>query len=102
MPLPDVYLSRNENSVQMYGFDPKDADSRYKRLAADTPNVTMGPMPVAAFMNQFLPALGSLVECMPSCEHAFDGIKAQNEHESDIYPILVSISILYVSSPDDA
>ncbi|KAI0663995.1 hypothetical protein C8Q70DRAFT_213469 [Cubamyces menziesii] len=73
----------------MYGFDPKDADSRYKRLAADTPNVTMGPMPVAAFMNQFLPALGSLVECMPSCEHAFDGIKAQNEHESDIYPILL-------------
>ncbi|KAI0323492.1 hypothetical protein GY45DRAFT_626972 [Cubamyces sp. BRFM 1775] len=81
----------------MYGFDPKDAESRYKRLAADTPNVTMGPMPVVTFMDAFLPMSESLVKRMPSCEHAFDGIRAQNKHESDIYPVL--LKGLNVSEP---
>ena len=98
VPLPDVYLTRNENSAQTYGFDQKDADSRYRRLGIDAKGVTMGPMPVAAFMDEFLPASKSLVKRMPSCKHAFDGIKAQNAQESDIYPILVCIRFVLYSS----
>ncbi|KAI0326080.1 hypothetical protein GY45DRAFT_1329415 [Cubamyces sp. BRFM 1775] len=89
VPLPDVYLSRNENSAQTYGFDPKDADSRYKRLGVDASRVTMGPMPVTDFLEEFLPARKALIKLMPRCKGAFNGIKANNANESDIYPILL-------------
>ena len=90
VPLPDVYLSRNENSAQTYGFEPKDAKSRYRRLGGDARRVTVGPMPVTSFMDTFLPASKGLVKRMPPCKKLFDGIKAQNELESSIYKVLVS------------
>ncbi|KAH9889372.1 hypothetical protein C8Q73DRAFT_707317 [Cubamyces lactineus] len=89
VPLPDVYLSRNENSAQTYGFEPKDAKSRYRRLGNDAQRVTVGPMPVTSFMNTFLPTPQDLVRRMPPCKNLFNGIKPQNALESSIYKVLL-------------
>ena len=94
VPLPDVYLSRNENSAQTYGFEPKDAKSRYRRLGNDAQRVTVGPMPVTSFMNTFLPTPQDLVRRMPPCKNLFNGIKPQNALESSIYKVLVSGPLL--------
>ncbi|KAI0326084.1 hypothetical protein GY45DRAFT_158681 [Cubamyces sp. BRFM 1775] len=90
VPLPDVYLSRKENSAQTYGFDPKDAKSRYLRLGKDAVHVTAGPMPLRDFLEAFLPVQQDVMERMPTPSRGtFSGIKAKNKHEADIYKILL-------------
>ncbi|KAH9889366.1 hypothetical protein C8Q73DRAFT_155943 [Cubamyces lactineus] len=81
-------LPFTESTSQTFGFDAKDVDARYPRLAYDLENIILGPMPVEEFMQAFLPVSAEVLKDIPSHLHAFDGIGVISK-ESDIYEPLV-------------
>ncbi len=65
-------LCYHENSGEKFGFSEKNSHSRYIRAATQVANVVLGPMPVKAFLKEFLDIQD--FAGMPSSKGAFDKI----------------------------
>ncbi|KAI0671003.1 hypothetical protein C8Q78DRAFT_1078950 [Trametes maxima] len=81
-------VSITENSSQTFGFSENDAQARYLRLGKETMDLTVGPMPVTQFLEDFLFASCISKIGMPSPEKAFDKLKGATS-ESVIYDLLI-------------
>ena len=86
-------IALTENSSQVYGHAPKDADSRYYRFADEAVRFTLGPMPVQDFLDTFLDCPGLSMDEMPSTLDAFKDVPMMGNTESDIYMPFVSCLI---------
>lgn len=85
----DSPLCYHENSSEKFGFSPKSAESRHCRAAKFIANVVLGPMPVDAFLDEFLQRPGISLGSMPSADNAFRKVPRKSSSETDIYRPLV-------------
>lgn len=87
----NTQIARTENSFQHHGFEAREAEERYIRLAEEASKVTLGPMPVDAFMNAFLPRADDIgPELKLSSKDAFKDVPKNAAHEKKIYEPLVN------------
>ncbi|KAI0324547.1 hypothetical protein GY45DRAFT_1340712 [Cubamyces sp. BRFM 1775] len=66
-----------ENSSETFGFRMKTAEPRYQRLGQEAAYISVGPMPVGEFLNEFLrrqQIMSETKEKMPSPDNAFAGL----------------------------
>ncbi|KAI0629906.1 hypothetical protein C8Q77DRAFT_1180533 [Trametes polyzona] len=87
MPVPYT-----ENSAQTFGFDQKTADAQNYRRGEEMTSFVIGPMPVDAFLNEFLDARKVDFKDMPSPNNAFDSVLPETKaptKERDIYEPLI-------------
>ena len=82
-------LSRTETSGQTYGFGPKDAESRYRRLGREAMSTVIGPMPPDLFLRTFLRSDEISKDRMPLVDQAFEAVPESGSKESEIYEPLV-------------
>ncbi|EIW53538.1 uncharacterized protein TRAVEDRAFT_52666 [Trametes versicolor FP-101664 SS1] len=85
----NVPLARTEDSSQVYGSDPNDSTSRYKRLAHESRDFVLGPMPPQDFLDTFCPCSPELLKKMPSARGAFDDVPMKADNEKLIYDPLI-------------
>lgn len=86
-------LCYHENSSEKFGFGPKLAESRHHRAANFISNVVLGPMPVDAFLDEFLQRRDISFGFMPPAENAFSNVPRKSSSESEIYQPLVSFYV---------
>ncbi|TFK89715.1 hypothetical protein K466DRAFT_597539 [Polyporus arcularius HHB13444] len=85
-------IARTENSSQVFGFDPKAAEDKYKRLARDAYRYMLGVMPVSQFLDAFMSRERIMnAHPMPSAVERFHDVRAEHDvnDEDEMYPLLL-------------
>ena len=79
----DTPIAKNKNSSQ--SLDRK-TEGIYRRLAQEIQQHLIGPMPVHAFLREFLP---EAPERLPSIKNAFKGVPLNPKHEGLMNKLMV-------------
>ena len=87
--VPVARVTMSETSGQTYGLGAKDAESRQLRLCEEAQDKILGPMPVKAFLRDFLKRDTINMEDMPSFEGAFKRVPRKAATERMIYEPMV-------------
>jgi hypothetical protein len=89
-------LSNKVSGNLPYSSVAPDKDTAFRlRLAAETADLFLGPMPCKSFLNTFLPLTSNTGGCS-GARHAFDGISPKKP-EVEMYKPFVSISLSCIS-----
>ncbi|KAI0359797.1 hypothetical protein OH77DRAFT_1517405 [Trametes cingulata] len=93
-PVYNVPMALTQDHTRTRGLEPSDATNRRKRNIRDSREYTVGPMPVAEFLDEFLPALSvDRQKELLSSRAAFKDVPAGGSTPSAIIvPMLAALS----------